>query len=69
VEEEMSLRMSETLRIELEFLYGQLLSDSPYCSPEGMSRLKRILGYATDVDGYRVDESSADDSKAERLGK
>ena len=49
-------RMSAELRIELEFLYAALLVDMPYGCPEGMTRLKRILGYAVDERGYRVDD-------------
>lgn len=49
-------KMSKELRLDLEYVYASLVVDHPYCSPDAESRLKKILGYAVNAEGERLEE-------------
>lgn len=55
-------RMSATLREQLESLFGNMLSDAPYASSDGMQRLKNILGYWCDPEGNKIENGDRYDN-------
>jgi len=55
---EPGFRISQRVREELEFAYQLLMIDAPILSPDGLHRLRKVLGYEVDADGNRRDPGS-----------